>query len=84
MPPPQLDQFGLGPRVPLLIISPFAKSGYVSHTVYEHTSVVKFVETLFNLPTLTSRDAMAADMLDSFDFSQQPQTPLILQPRQCP
>jgi phospholipase C len=40
--PPQVDQFALGPRVPLLIISPYAKAGYVSHTVYDHTSVLKF------------------------------------------
>jgi len=84
VPPPQLDLFGLGPRVPLLIISPFAKAGYISHTVYEHSSILKFVETRYNLPALTARDRMASDMLDSFDFTQPPQPPLILQPRQCP
>ncbi len=84
VPPPQLDIMGLGPRVPLLIISPFAKAGYVSHTVYEHSSILKFVETRYQLPPLTARDGMASNMLDSFDFSQQPQVPLILQPRQCP
>ncbi len=84
VPPPQLDLFGLGPRVPLLIISPFAKAGYISHTVYEHSSILKFVETRYQLPVLTARDAAASDMLDSFDFTQQPQSPLILQPRQCP
>jgi phospholipase C len=84
VPAPQLDAFGLGPRVPLLIISPFAKAGYVSHTVYEHSSVLKFVETRYHLPALTARDGAASDMLDSFDFTQQPQSPLIVQPRQCP
>jgi phospholipase C len=83
VPPPQLDAFGLGPRVPLLIISPFAKPGYISHTVYEHSSILKFVETRYHLPALTARDGMASDMLDSFDFAQQPQPPLILQSRQC-
>jgi phospholipase C len=83
VPPPQLDQFGLGPRVPLLIISPFSKAGYISHTVYEHSSILKFIETRYHLPPLTSRDGMANNMLDSFDFTQQ-QLPLILQPRQCP
>lgn len=82
--PPQPDQMGFGPRVPLLIISPFAKSGYISHTVYEHSSVLKFVETRFGLAALTARDAAASGMLDSFDFSQTPQTPLILQQRTCP
>jgi phospholipase C len=83
VPPPRLDAFGLGPRVPLLIISSFAKAGYISHTVYEHSSVLKFVETRYHLPALTARDGGASDMLDSFDFTQQPQSPLILQPRQC-
>jgi phospholipase C len=82
--PPQVDQFGLGPRVPLLIISPYAKAGYVSHTVYDHTSVLKFVETRYGLPPLTSRDAAASNMLDSFDFAQGPQAPLLLQSHTCP
>jgi phospholipase C len=84
VPPPQLDIFGLGPRVPLLIISPYAKAGYISHTVYEHSSILKFVETRYNLPALSARDGMASNMLDSFDFTQQLQPPLFLQPRQCP
>jgi phospholipase C len=84
VPPPQLDALGLGPRVPLLTISPYAKTGYISHTVYEHSSILKFVETRYHLPALTSRDGMASNMLDSFDFTQQPAPPPILQPRQCP
>lgn len=84
VPPPQLDQFGLGPRVPLLIISPYAKPGYISHTVYEHSSILKFVETRYRLGPLTVRDATASDMLDSFDFHQPAQPPLVLQPRLCP
>src|SRR5882672_2640160 len=82
--PPQVDQFGLGPRVPLLIISPYAKQGYVSHTVYDHTSILKFVETRYGLPALTSRDAWANAMLDSFDFSAEPQPALVLQEHECP
>jgi phospholipase C len=84
VPPPQLDQDGLGPRVPLLIISPFAKPGYISHTLYEHSSMLKFIETRNHLGSLTARDAAANNMLDSFDFGQPPQPPLILQPHQCP
>jgi phospholipase C len=82
--PPQVDQFGLGPRVPLLIISPYAKEGYVSHSLYDHTSVLKFIETRYNLKALTSRDVAASNMLDSFDFTQTPKAPLLLQPRTCP
>jgi phospholipase C len=82
--PPQLDQFGLGPRVPLLIISPYAKPAYVSHTLSDHTSVLRFIETRYGLRALTSRDAAASNLLDNFDFSAPPQPPLILQPRMCP
>jgi phospholipase C/archaellum component FlaF (FlaF/FlaG flagellin family) len=82
--PPQLDTYGLGLRVPLLIISPYAKKGYISHTIYDFSSMLKLVETRFNLAPLTERDANANDMLDSFDFTQQPQPPLILQTRHCP
>jgi phospholipase C len=82
--PPQVDRFGLGPRVPLLIMSPFAKPRYVSHTVYEQSSILKFVERRYHLAPLTARDEIASDMLDSFDFSQAPQPPFILAPRSCP
>jgi phospholipase C len=82
--PPDLDVYGLGPRVPLLIISPYAKAGYISHTTYEFSSVLKFIEERFNLQPLTSRDQAASDMTDSFNFSQTPLPPLTLTPRQCP
>jgi len=83
VPPPQLDQFGLGPRVPLLIVSPYSKPGHISHTIYEHSSILKFVETRYGLQALTKRDSAASNMLDSFDFTQPPQAPLVLQTRQC-
>jgi phospholipase C len=82
--PPPLDQYGLGPRVPLLIISPFARKGYISHTRYEFASFLKFAEERFRLPPLTKRDAEANDMLDSFDFRQPPRPPLELQTHACP
>jgi len=83
VPPPKVDSFGFGPRVPLLIISPFAKQGFVSHTQYEFSSLLKFAERRFNLPPLTSRDTEANDMTDAFDFDQGPRPPLILDTRQC-
>ena len=83
VPPMQLDQYGLGARVPLIIISPYAKPGYVSHTIYEHSSFLKFVETRYGLSSLTARDANANDMTDSFDFTQTPLPPLTLETRQC-
>jgi phospholipase C len=82
--PPVIDRVGFGPRVPMLIISPYAKTGYVSHTMYEFSSVLKFIEERFGLPPLTSRDANANDIQDSFDFTQTARAPLVLQPRVCP
>lgn len=82
--PPVSDQYGMGPRVPLLIISPYAKAGYISHTTYELSSFLKFTEERFGLSPLTSRDASANDMLDSFDFTQSPLAPLVLETRHCP
>jgi phospholipase C len=82
--PPRVDALGLGPRVPLLVISPYAKRGYVSHTVYSFESVLKTEEELSGLKALTTRDAQAHDLLDSFDFSRPPASPLILQQRSCP
>jgi phospholipase C len=52
--PPQLDAYGLGFRVPTWVISPYAKQGHVEPTVYDHVSVLKFIETVFALPTLAS------------------------------
>jgi phospholipase C len=75
--------YGLGPRVPALIISPWAKPGYVDHTTYEFASVLHFIETVFDVPPLTSRDANASDMLDAFDFSQRPIAPLDLPQQNC-
>jgi len=58
-----------GFRVPCIVVSPWSKRSHVSHVVYDHTSILKLVETKWNLPALTYRDANARDMLDFFDFS---------------
>ena len=52
--PPQLDAYGLGIRVPMLVISPYVKRGYVSAQLYEHSSILKFIERRFGLPSLAS------------------------------
>lgn len=82
--PPQPDTLGFGPRVPLLIISPYAIKGHISTTQYEFSSVLKFIEERFGLPALGTRDANANDLTDSFNFNQRPLAPLILTPRSCP
>ncbi|HEV3195957.1 MAG TPA: alkaline phosphatase family protein [Candidatus Cybelea sp.] len=68
--PPQLDYAGLGFRVPLICISPFAKSGYVDHTQYEFGSMLKFIESRFGLPSLGRTDARAKAPLNCFNFQQ--------------
>jgi phospholipase C len=69
---PDSDFFELGVRVPLVVISPYARSGYTSHVVQEHTAVTRFIETVFNLPALTDRDANSDALLDMFDFECPP------------
>jgi phospholipase C len=70
--PPQKYYFGLGFRVPCLIISPYAKAGYVSHTVYEFASPLKTIEQIFGAPSIGTTDVTANSMLDSFDFTKPP------------
>ncbi len=54
VPPPQVDAYGMGFRVPMLVVSPWARRGYVSGQLYEHSSVLKFIERRFGLPSLAS------------------------------
>jgi phospholipase C len=84
VPPPEIGKSTLGPRVPLLIISPYARKGYISHTQYDFSSFLRFTEVRFGLRALTDRDSKAGDMLDSFDFNGEPQPALILKERSCP
>lgn len=58
-----------GFRVPLMVISPFTKPGYVSHTPADFTAALKLIETRFKLPSLTNRDAAQMDMTEFFDWS---------------
>ena len=81
--PPVVDNFGFGPRVPFLIISPWARRGHITHTTLEFSSVLKFIEERFDLDPLTERDQDANDLIDSFDFDRHPRPPLLLQTRQC-
>ena len=72
VPPKVIDSMGLGFRTPLIVVSPYARRGYVSHTDYETASLVTYIETNFGLPNLGQRDATANDMSDCFDYTQQP------------
>jgi phospholipase C len=79
--PPQVDVAGLGIRVPLLVVSPFAKRGYVSHVQYEFGSILKFTESTFGLKSIAASDARANSLADCFDFTQPPRTYQVLSAR---
>ena len=72
VPPPYVDNDGLGIRVPLIVISPFAKRGHVSHVTYEWGSLLKFIETTYGLTPLAASDTRANALDDCFDFNQPP------------
>ncbi len=82
VPPPQvlLDcaQWGCGYiygfRVPLIVVSPYARAKYISHVQHDFGSILKFIERNFALPTLGYADVAADDLSDCFDFSQAPLT----------
>jgi phospholipase C len=84
VPPPHVDLYGMGPRVPAIVISPWARRGYVDHGTYDFSSVLKTIERIFELPPLGERDRRSADMLGAFDFDQKPLPPLTLRERDCP
>jgi phospholipase C len=83
VPPPNVDSLGLGPRVPLIVISPYSREGEVSHTQYEFGSFLQLLENRYKLKGLNARDVEANSLLDMFDFTQTPAPPLILPLRTC-
>ena len=68
VPPPQVDESGYGFRVPMIVISPLAKRGWIDHDVMDHTSILKFIADNWRLPALTAREARANNMHSAFDF----------------
>jgi len=68
--PPQVDQYGYGFRVPCLVISPYAKQGFIDSAINDHSSILKFIETNFGLSSLSTRDANANNLMEAFDFSK--------------
>jgi len=67
--PPTIDQWGPGTRIPTIVISPFAKKGFVDHTQYDTSSILKTIEARWDLAPLSSRDANSNAMLNAFDFT---------------
>jgi phospholipase C len=78
-------QVTYGFRVPALVISPYARRGYIDHTMYSFPSLLTFIEETLSLPALTNLDGQANDMSNSFDFSQRPLPAMKLEQRRtCP
>jgi phospholipase C len=80
--------YGLGFRLPLIVISPYARPGFVFHEVSEQASIPRFIERLFGAPALSTldtaaQDGQANDLLGAFDFTQAPLPPLPLPLRSC-
>jgi phospholipase C len=69
-----------GVRVPLLVVSPWARRHAVSHVVHDHSSLLRFIELLFDLPALSARDANADALIDAFDFESPPRLAIAVPP----
>jgi phospholipase C len=76
--PPQVDEYGYGFRVPALLVSPYARRGYVDSTQLDFTSILKFIERNWGVAPLAERDRKAANFLSAFDFESPPREPAYL------
>lgn len=74
-PPPAIDQLGLGIRVPMLVISPYAQRGYIDHELGEFSSPLKFIQSNWSLDHHTERIRRTHDFSHVFDFRQRPRDP---------
>ncbi|MDQ2743564.1 MAG: hypothetical protein M3Z66_14905 [Chloroflexota bacterium] len=82
--PPSFNSISYGPRVPTLVISPFARAHTVDHTTYDFTSILRFIEDRFRLPRLSVYDRHAASIGQDLNIKQRPLPPLVLRRRTCP
>ncbi|HLO18551.1 MAG TPA: alkaline phosphatase family protein [Anaerolineales bacterium] len=78
VPPPQVDDRGYGFRVPAMLVSPYARTGLIDHTLLDHTSILKFIEENWDIPPLAVRDAKANNFTSAFDFSAPPRPPILI------
>jgi phospholipase C len=76
--PPHRDRYGDGFRVPTMLVSAYARPGFIDHTVLDHTSFLKFIDQNWNLRPLAARDAHANDFMNAFDFSRPPSPAVIV------
>lgn len=68
VPPPQVDTLGYGFRVPMIVVSPYAKRGFIDHEIMDHNSIIKFIASNWGLSDLTSREADAGNLAGAFNF----------------
>lgn len=76
--PPAVDRYGYGFRVPALLVSPYARKGYVDHTTLDFTSSLKFIETNWHVAPLAARDKAANNLTSAFDLTSPPRPALLL------
>ena len=76
--PPQVDEYGYGFRVPGILVSPYARRGYIDNTQLDFTSILKFIEENWDVAPLTMRDTNANNFLEAFDFNQPPRKPYFI------
>jgi len=82
--PPQVDKWGYGFRVPALLVSPYARRGYVGHETSDFASILAFIEHNWNLRPMATRDAVANDLTEAFDFAAPPRDPVLLSASRTP
>ena len=76
--PPQIDAYGYGFRVPTLLVSPYARRGAIDSTTLDFTSILRFIEDNWSLPSLSGRDAAAKSIVSGFDFSAAPRPAVVV------
>jgi phospholipase C len=81
--PPRFNGLSFGPRVPDIVISPYSRPGYVDHTTYDFTSILRYIEDMYHLPRLSVFDRHATSAGQGLDLAQRPLPPLVLPPPPC-
>jgi phospholipase C len=83
--PPRFNQVSYGPRVPDIVISPYARAGYIDHAQHDFTSILRYIEDKYGLPRLSAYDRRTISIGNDFSFAQNPIPPAVLQVRAgCP
>ncbi|MGH2448518.1 MAG: phospholipase C [Chloroflexota bacterium] len=84
VPPPRVDYIAYGPRVPSMVISPYARPGYIDHRTYDFGSILRYIEDKYHLPPMAEYDRLAQSIGSDLNTHQVPLPPLVLRERRCP